>query len=169
MNSQQAVAFQWGSPLGISVILFLLYGGVYALIGILAPLLLDSESAGRLLIVSYRTDSIVFGQSPPDLLRSDAALAKLRTILFFILAGFMLTAGSFHLVITWFGLRQGQTWALVALTLVGFAVLPFWFLALRPYFRQGVNLTLLDIPPFMWVPTALLLPAVVLGWIGLTF
>jgi len=33
---------------------------------------------------------------------------------------------------------------------------------------RGVNLTLFDVPPFMWVPAALLLPAVVLGWIGLT-
>jgi len=46
-------------------------------------------------------------------------------------------------------------------------VLIFWLAALRPYFRPGVNLTFGDVPPFMWVPAALLLPAVILGWIGL--
>ena len=147
--------------------LFLLYGVVYILIGGLTPFLLNAEIDQQILIISNRTDSIVFGRAPSELRRVDPALARLRTILLTIVGGLLFAAGCFHLALTWFGLRQGQTWALVALTLGGVAVLPFWILALRPYFQQGVNLTLADMPPFMWLPAALLLPAVVSGWIGL--
>jgi hypothetical protein len=63
-------------------------------------------------------------------------------------------------------LRAGERWALVALTLAGVAVLPFWMLIFRPYVAAGAPLALGDVPPFMWVPAALLIPAAVLGWIG---
>lgn len=167
MSNPPAFEFQWLSPLGISVALFLLNGILYILIGALTPLLLNKGVGPIMLIVSPRTDSIVFGRAPAEILRDDPALFQLRTILLRIIGGLLFTAGCFHLALTWFGLRQGQAWALVALAVGGFAVLPFWYLALRPYFREGVNLTLFDAPPFMWVPAALLIPAVVLGWIGL--
>ncbi len=167
MNPQPTPEFEWLSPLGVSSVLFLLYGGLYVLIGVLMPLLHNREVFGVILIISARTDTIVFGQAPQELLKTDPSLAQFRTILYFMLAGLMLLAGSFQIAITWFGLRQGQVWALAALTIGGLAVLPYWYMALRPYFQPGVNLTLGDTPPFMWVPAALLLPAVVLGWIGL--
>jgi len=156
----------WISPLGISVVLFLVYGAIYILTGGLTALLLNKFDA-KDLIFSNRTDSIVFGKAPTELLRDDPALFQLRTILLIIVGGLLFAAGCFHIALTWFGLRQGQMWALTTLTIGGVAILPFWILALRPYFQQSVNLTLADLPPFMWVPAALLLPAVVLGWIGL--
>jgi len=160
--------FQWSSPLGISVILFLLCGLVYMLIGVLTPLLRSHDPAGvSILIVSNRTDSQLFGQAPPQLAASDPALHQLRGILVDILGGLLFVAGLFEVAITWFGLRQGEGWALVVLAVGGLAAIPFWFLALRPYFQAGITLTLADIPPFMWVPAALLIPALILGWIGL--
>jgi len=167
MNSQPALEFQWLSALGISVVLFLVYGAVYVLIGVLALFLHDRGFGPEMLIISPRTDSIVFGKAPEDLLQDDPALAKLRSIVVVIMAGLLFVAGCFQLTITWFGLRQGQSWALVALALGGFAVLPFWYVALRPYFHPSVHLTLGDMPPFMWFPAMLLLPAFVLGGIGL--
>jgi hypothetical protein len=167
MNTQPPFDFQWFSPLGISVVLFLLCSGLYILIGVLTPLLLNKGVGPEMLIVSTRPDTIVFGRSPSEILRDDPALFQLRTILIIIMGGLLFVSGCFQLTITWFGLRQGQPWALVALAIGGLAVLPFWYIALQPYFQQGVNLTLFDVPPFMWVPAALLLPAVVLGWIGL--
>ena len=167
MPTQPSFDFHWFSPLGISVVLFLLYGAIYILIGGLAPFVLNTEIDQQILIISNRTDSIVFGRAPSELRRDDPALARLRTILFTIMGGLLFVAGFFLIALTWFGLRQGQTWALAALTIGGMVVFPYWFLALRPYFQPGVNLTLADMPPFMWVPAVLLLPAVVLGWIGL--
>jgi hypothetical protein len=162
-----AIEFQWLSPLGISIILFTLCGAIYILIGVLWPFLQNTDAARDLLIVSNRTDSRLFGQAPPQLLKSDPALDQLRTILYDMMSGLILLTGLFQLAITWCGLRQGQMWALAVLAVGGLALLPFWFLALRPYVQAGITLTLGDIPPFMWVPAALLLPAVVLGWIGL--
>jgi len=51
--------------------------------------------------------------------------------------------------------------------LAGLAALPFWLLVFRPYAAAGIVVGLGDVPPFMSVPTALLVPAVVLGWIAL--
>src|SRR5687767_10000274 len=110
MNTQPVADFQWGSPLGISVILFLLYGLIYILIGTLTPILLNRAIGPQILIVSPRTDRFVFGQDPEKLLHDDPALFRLRTILLTLLAGMMVAAGCFHLALTWFGLRQGQTW-----------------------------------------------------------
>ena len=156
----------WISPLGISVVLFLVVGALYIFTGGATALLLNKFDLNDL-IVSNRTDSIVFGKAPAELLRDDPALFQLRTILLFIVGGLLFVAGCFQIALTWFGLRQGQMWALATLTIGDVAILPFWILALRPYFQQNVNLTLADLPPFMWIPAALLLPAVVLGWIGL--
>jgi hypothetical protein len=87
---------------------------------------ISSKSCGRsLVIVSPRTDTIGFGKNPPELLRDNPAVAQLRTILFTVMAGLFFLAGCFEIAITWFGLRQGQPWALAALTIGGVAVLPF--------------------------------------------
>ena len=157
----------WISASGISVALFLLCGAVYVLIGLLTPVLLNRGIGPPILIISNRTDAVVFGRDPKELLESDPALAMLRTILLTIIAGLLVTAGCLVIALAWFGLRGGQAWALAALTLAGIVVLPFWGLVLRPYIQAGVPLALGDLPPFMLVPTSLLLPAVILGWIGL--
>ena len=162
-GQMQAAEFQWSSPLGFAVVLFLLSALLYLSIGMLTPIF-KSAGAG---IVSNRTDTQLFGQSPAELTSLDPAFGQLRAILLDIIGGLLVVAGLFQLAITWFGLRQGQTWALVVLAVGGLVALSFWFLALRPYLQAGITLTLGDIPPFMWVPAVLLLPAVVLGWIGL--
>src|SRR6266511_188823 len=96
--------FMWGSPLGGSVILFLLSGALWILIGVLAPLMHDSAVGRQLLVMSPRTDSVVFGGSPPDLLREQPNLATLRTIIFQMLSGMLVSAGGLEMVVTWFGL-----------------------------------------------------------------
>lgn len=53
------------------------------------------------------------------------------------------------------------------MTIDGLAVLPLWYLVFRPYLRADISLSIGDMPPFIWVPTVLFVPAVVLGWIGL--
>ncbi len=158
--------FQWVSPLGASVALFLVQGVLWLLIGVATPFLLDAGAGGpAILIVSERTDTAVFGSPPRDLLANDRRIATLRGILLRIVGGLLFAASALVIAVAWFGLRGGQSWALITLVLVGAAVLPFWWVALRPY--AGVPITLADLPPFMWVPAALLVPASVLGWLGL--
>ena len=156
----------WASPLGASTVLFVLYGLVWFLIGVLTPFLHDSSAGRTMLFLSPRTDATLFDGDPTSLL-ADPALSRLRSLLMIALGSMLAAAGILVITIALFALRAGQGWALAALTLAGLVVLPFWFLVFRPYAAAGIALGLGDVPPFMWVPTALLLPAVTFGWIGL--
>jgi len=118
------------------------------------------------MLVSQAADSAYFGASPDGQLASDPALSKLRSLLLTVIAGFLLLAGFLLVSFAWFGPRAGATWALVSLGLAGIVAIGFWALSRWPCVRSGVALTLCDLPPFIWIPTALILPAIVLGWIG---
>ena len=162
-----AEPFKWFSPLGISVAVFLAIGTLWILIGALTVPLLGKGIGPAIIFVSNSTDEAYFGRSPSQLLASDPALSKLRTLLLTVIAGFLLLAGVLFLSVAWFGLRQGHTWALTALAVAGILALGFWVLSLLPYARSGITLTIGDLPPFMWIPAIFTLPAIILGWIGL--
>ena len=109
----------------------------------------------------------LFGKDPSELLNGNSELMKLRTILLMMLAGLLVFAGCIQVSIAWFGLRCGQKWALTTLAIAGLIQFPFWYLVLKPYIKASIHLGLSDIPPFIWLPSVLLLPAIILGWIGL--
>ena len=125
------INFRWLSPLGISVILFLGYGFLNTLVGLVIPFL------------SRRTGTAGFAPQPS---------LDLMTMLWL---GF----GLFQLCVAWFGLREGQTWAFVALIAADIAQLVGWLL----YGLQTHDLT----APLFWYNVIFLIPAVVLGWVGL--
>ena len=156
----------WASPLGASTVLFVLYGAVWFVIGVLTPFVHDSATGRTMLFMSPRTDAALFGVDSISLL-ADPALSRLRSLLMIALGSMLAAAGILVIAIALFALRAGHGWALATLTLAGLVVLPFWFLVFPPYVAAGIPLGLSDVPPFMWVPTTLLVPAVVLGWIGL--
>ena len=162
-----AESFWWASPLGVSVGLFLAIGILWVLIGALTVPFHSKATGTEMIFVSHSTDTSYFGRSPSELLSSDVALSKLRTLLLTVIAGFLLLAGFLFLSVAWFGLKQGQLWALVALAVGGLLGMSFWALALLPYFRSGIPVTIGDLPPFMWIPAVLILPATLLGWLGL--
>jgi hypothetical protein len=118
-----------------------------------------------MLFISPRADTVLFGAAPIELL-TDPVLSRLRSLLLIALGGILVAAGILVLAMALFALRDGQRWAVIALAIAGVAVLPFWVLVFRPYVAAGASLSLGDIPPFMWVPATLLVPAAVLGWIG---
>jgi len=159
--------FHWLSSLGISVILFLLYGLVYILIGSFTPIMSQSRIGKTMIILSPRTDEKLFGDKPENLISADSTLAKTRKIILNMLAGMLVVSGILLISIAWFGLRTGNTWAMIVLTIAGIVVLPFWWFVFKPYFDAGINITIADVPPFIWVPAMLYLPAITLGWIGL--
>jgi len=166
VSTQPAYTFVWLSPLGISVVLFLLYGGFYILIGTLAPIMMNTETGRQVTVSSQAKDTALLGRPTADLLQASPPLATLRTILLSMIGGLLVTAGILEMAVTWFGLRQGQGWALGALALAGAAVFPFWWLVFKPFRDAGIQVGL-DWPPFMLIPTILLGPALVLAWIGL--
>lgn len=158
----------WLSPLGISVILYLFYGFLYILIGVLTPIFWDNSPAQKPgLIISYRTDKILFEDEPGKINKENTSLHKFRRITLHMIAGLLVLSGLFIASIAWFGLRNEQMWSLVVLTIAGAAVLPFWYLVFKPYWEAGIKITLADAPPFIWVPAVLYLPAIILGWIGM--
>ena len=158
--------FHWFSPLGISVALFILYGLVHLLIGTLTPVMINTEIGRQVTVSSVAKDNALLGGSTSDLLPASPALDKLRAMLLTMVGGLLVAAGILELALTWFGLRQGQVWALGVLALAGLALLPFWWLVFRPFAQAGIRVGL-DWPPFMLIPTVLLGPAIVLGWVGL--
>ena len=146
--------------------LFLACGILWLLIGILTPLLMDRGIGKAAVFVTSATDEALFGAAPEIILESNPALFTLRGITLRAIAGLLVAAGSMVVAVSWFGLKSPTSWALGALTFVGVAVIPYWWIAFRPYREGGVAMSLLDIPPFMWVPAFLMPLASALGWIA---
>lgn len=158
--------FRWTSPLGLSVICFLVIGALWILIGVLS-VPLHKKANPEYLFVSRPADTSFFGANPAELAPPGSALAKFRSMLITVLAGFLTLAGILVIFIALIPLREGQPWALAALIAAIIPAIAFWGFALVPYFQSGVSLRIGDIPPLMWVPAILILPATVLGWLGL--
>jgi len=146
-------------------ILFLIGGGMWLLIGLLTPPLLDRNVGPPILFVSERTDTALFGADPREIRAVNPDLTTLRGIILRALAGLLVASGTLTLGVAWFGMREPETWALTLLTIVGLVVLPYWWVALEPYRAAGVGLRLSDIPPFMWVPAIVMPVAAALGWV----
>ena len=146
-------SFRWLSPLGASVGLFLAIGLLWLLIGALTVPFHNRGTGTEMIFVSHSTDREYFGTSPSEILSADPALSKLRTLLLTVIAGFLLLAGILCLSVAWFGLKQGERWALVSLASGGLVAIAFWALALLPYFRSGIPVTIGD--------------PILLGWMGL--
>lgn len=87
-----------------------------------------------------------------------------RNAVFHVVAGLLVATGFMELLLAWFGVRAGMTWALVALSFVGGSTMVFWLVALTPYFQARAPIGLGDLPPFMWIPSMAYPPAIVLAW-----
>jgi hypothetical protein len=156
--------FSWPSKVGVAVILFLVAGGVHLLIGALTPIVIRVMKPDNILLLSERSDSETYGRSTGDWMSAEPALRTYRNVLFHVLAGLLVAAGVMEVLLTWFGVRAGMTWALVGLTVVGGATILFWLVALIPYFQAGAPMGLGDLPPFMWIPSLAYPPALLLAW-----
>ena len=168
MNTQNTFSFEWLSPLGISVLLFLIFGLMNVLVGVLTPFFVrpDRLVTGNTLFTSERADTILFGGSPSELITQNKPLGLLRLLLVFWLAGLLLGFGLFQLAVAWFGLRQGQGWALWSLTVADLSMVPFWWLILARYAQVGAMPGFGGLPPM--VTYLVVIPiAALLGWIGL--
>jgi hypothetical protein len=167
MNTQSIFEFKWLSPLGISVILFLLYGAMHVVVGILVPFFVRPDRlTTNTLLTSERADTALLGASPEALIAQDRPLGMLRHLMNLWIAGLMLGLGSLQLVIAWFGLRAGQGWALWSLTAADLSMVPFWWLILARYGQAGAVPGPGELPPM--VTYLVLIPiAALLGWVGL--
>ncbi len=167
MNAQSAIEFRWLSPLGVSVVLFLLFGLMNVVVGILAPFFVRPDRlTSSILFTATRPDTALFGATPEALIAQDRPLGMLRYLLLVWMGGLILGFGLLQLAIAWFGLRNGQTWALWSLTIADLSMVPFWWLILARYAQAGAMPGIGDLPPI--VTYLLVIPiAALLGWIGL--
>ncbi len=164
--------FEWASPLGAAVVLFTAGAVVHLVVGLLTGAIFQLVPEGmdvgrRYLFLNEGPDRALFGGSPRALLDGDPTLVRFRAIVFMALAGILVGLGIVELALVWFALKDGHAWALGALAISGFAMVPFFLGVLRPYLAAGIGIGLGDIPPFIWIPAAALVPATILGWIGL--
>jgi hypothetical protein len=143
--------------------LFVAGGAVWCLIGALTVPFMDTPAGRSTLVFSRSSDDRTFGAPPAEVLGSEKNVATLRSVLLPILAAFLVVAGLLVVAVAWFAWRHGHVWAYAALTATAVLVVPFWLLAAKPFLDAGTRIGLLDVPPFMWVTTALWLPAIVLG------
>lgn len=154
------------SMLTATVVMFMLIGALWVFVGVLAVPLHKKGAEATIVFVSTRTDTAFFGKTPSEMM-SDPPVSAFRTMMITIISGGLVGAGILLMFITWFGIRQGHPWALVAASCACLLAIAFWLIALAPYPRAGVKLTLGDAPPFIWVPAILWLPATVLGYLSL--
>lgn len=147
-------------------IIFGLVGLFLLLIGVLTAILTDRGIGPSIVFVSPRTDQALFGAAPEEVLSSNPDLVTFRFVVLRTLAGLLVATGLLTAGVAWFGMSDGGPWALTLLTVVGLAVIPFWWIALGPYREAGIRLGLGDIPPFMWVPALVMPAASLLGWFG---
>ncbi len=169
MNLQTTINFQWLSPLGVSVALFLLHGVLMIIVGGGALFyyrrLGDARMRGALM--SERMDNEYFGRPFQVVQANNPDLLIIGDLLMDVRAGLWLAFGIFEVTVTWYGLREGQAWALWTLFLghlamwLGYAVVSLRFL------QRGVRLGL-DAPSLIFTIPPFLAPvATLLGWIGL--
>jgi len=160
-----APEFRWATPLGASVVLFLLIGALWLFVGALSVPLHNRDA--RTMFATPETDTRYFGRDSRELIATDPVVSKYRTLWITVVGGFLLLGGTLVVALAWFGLRRHEAWALVALGTGILLAVGLWAVAVAPYFRAGVRLTPGNAPPFIWVPAVLLVPATALGWIGL--
>jgi len=147
--------------------LFTGVGAFWFLIGVLAAVLTGRGIGPPMIFVSERTDTALFGGPPDEVLESIPELGTLRNIAVKgVVSGLLVATGLLTATVAWFGLREPEVWALALLTIVGVAVIPYWWIALAPYREAEIALSLADIPPFMWLPAIVMPVASLLGWIG---
>ena len=171
MNSASSIDFRWLSPLGISVILFLIISAVYLLCGFLTSIgfrLYGSQLTNQFgLIFSARSDAASFGRTPHEIILDNPSILAAKVSIMDMIFGLYAAVGILHACLVWFGLRNGQAWSLWALAASDFVIIFFFLLAAKNFSATLAPLRFSDLAPYALVPGAILPFATVLGWVGL--
>ncbi len=168
MKSLDQTRFRWGSPLGVAVILFMIYGALNVAFAIFVPLTLHTQGIGAVpgLVISDKADGALLGRSLADVQRADPRLNAYLVTFMDTMCMMMMPFGILQLGVAWFGLRRMAPWALGTLVLANIAYLPYFAAITSTFSSFGVTLGLDDLFFVAIFPLPLLI-ASVLGWIGL--
>jgi hypothetical protein len=169
MNNSSTFQFRWLSPLGASVVFFLLYGAALCVaLGLQWTILLHTRNRQPALLTPEHTDTVVFGQPPAIFYQNDPVLFTVDRAEEDWRDGMAFCFGIALIALAWFGLRRGLRWALWTLTLAGLGMIPYAGLFMEPVLRSGAPWTLLDPPPVLTFQVLIVPIAVMFGWIGLS-
>jgi hypothetical protein len=106
--------FKWFSPLGISMISFMVCGAVYTLVGTIGTVIY-SLGAVRLTKQFYfgeTIDPLFLGKSPVEILNESSQLAQYLEIIMIVAWSLSAGMGILQLGVAYFGLKSGHMWAL---------------------------------------------------------
>lgn len=131
--------------------LFIGAGAVHLLIGLLTPIF---GFPPGIVGLSARTDRQMWNQTSEELLK-DHVVRDLRTHHHIVIAGLLCGLGLMELAMSWFGIPSMPRPALCSLMAMGAVMLPFWIAMVLQFTRRGVDVSLWDLQPFVWVPTLL--------------
>ena len=133
--------FSWKSLLGLSVLLFLLYGIFNVFAAIKVPTALHSMGSGAMggLIVSNSADAKVLGQDLMSLPTTNQALNDYLVAYMDTMCMMMMGFGIFQVAIVWFALRKRQLWALWTLALADLSFIPYWMNIAQTYSKYGIS------------------------------
>jgi hypothetical protein len=154
------------NPTNVSAWLFAAAGGFHLLIGVLTVGYLVVGGNVKALYFTERSDTGAFGKSPAEMVRDEPGVATYRHMFIVTLAAFLVAVGTLEAAVAWFALRDGAAWSLPVLTAVAVALAAGWTAVVAAYVAKGAALGLGDVPPFMWVPAVLHVPAIAMGWWG---
>src|SRR5574341_331754 len=161
MPVDSTATFRWLSPLGVSVILFLLITFMYVLMGIVSPILHHMIGLRFVewfgLVWGKGADTQAYGRPPEVIAREHPEILATRVLAYDMLGGLYLCAAILHFCAVWFGLREGRAWALWALTLADLAIVAYYLIAGRLFSAAVTPVTLGDMHPYALFP-ALILP-----------
>jgi hypothetical protein len=166
-------AFTWLSALGGSVAAFLASSVVYGLIAVGGLVVTHRYGVGRVpgspsLFLSADIEAPMLGRPTAELMAASPGLARILGIVMDAFLGMMLGFAILLAAISWFGIRDGQAWALWTAVLGNAAMLAvYWLVAILPFMREArVGYGQLW-HPYALVPTILVPIGAVLGGIAL--
>ena len=162
-------SFRWRSWLGVSVVLFLLYGLANVLAALVVPSTLVATGAGAPTGVVLSPDAdayLVGGSQVMAALRHDNP--KLDTLLVSSMVGMcsqMMAFGILALGVTWFVIRRALAWGVWAVTAAALIQAPYYAVITSMYAGQGapVGGGIGGLVPFYVLP----LVAFAIGLVGL--
>ena len=175
MNTPTNFYFRWLSPLGAGVAPFLVLGALTVIAGLLAlflyfPLDRTARFAAQGhpdLVLLERGDSDYSGAALARVYARNSDVAVIIDLQMLIKSGRWLAFGIVEVVLAWFGLRQGQRWALWTLAGAKAAQLLGWGAVTLCYLQRGARVDL-NLPPVVCLWPLVIAPlATSLGCVAL--
>ena len=163
--------FNWSSHYGISASLFLIISIIYILIGTIGLIITYIKGSGQVMgqfFLSKKADELIFGQSTGELTKNFPQFANYITMLMLVFCSFMIMSGIMQYGIARYGFTNGASWAYWVSVISNFMMLfVYWFLVIIPVMKK-INVSYFELwHPYAFIPTILLIPAIIFGWLGL--